>query len=372
MKINDKLLSRDEFRKNVLNRDNNKCVICGNKANNNIKLDAHHILERRLWTESHQLGGYFLNNGVTLCDHNNKDYSCHIKASMTLISPDECRKAAGIQKTILPDHLYEDQIYTVWGDPILPNGRRLKGELFWDDGVQKMLQLSGIINLYTDYVKHPRTYHLPFSPKAIIHDLGDDRVMADLDRFIGKRVIVTEKMDGGQSTFYYDNLHLRSIDFKSDVTTHWLQNFHSKFCYEIPRGYRINIENLYVKHDILYKNIPSYIMAWMMWNDKNNCLSWDETLEWFELFDDILKSNGTSGLPVVPILYDGKWDENLIKNLYTEMYNGDLMEGFVVRLADQFAYKDFKNCVGKYVRANHAPNHAMRFNKILIRNEIKS
>src|SRR5690606_7287209 len=113
-------------------------------------------------------------------------------------------------------------------------------------------------------------------------------------------VIVTVKMDGGQFTLYNDYLHARTTDFKSDESTHWLQNFHSKFAYDIPKCYRINVENLYTKHDIWYSNLPAYIMAWMMWDDKNNCLSWDETIEWFELFDDILKEAGAPGLPVVP------------------------------------------------------------------------
>jgi hypothetical protein len=33
------------------------------------------------------------------------------------------------------------------------------------------------------------------------------------------------------------------------------------------------------------------------------------------------------------------------------------MEGFVVRLADRFHYKDFRYNVGKYVRAEHVVRH---------------
>jgi 5-methylcytosine-specific restriction endonuclease McrA len=41
------LLTRDEFRNSVFERDRHRCVICGSEG----KLDAHHIIERRLWTD---------------------------------------------------------------------------------------------------------------------------------------------------------------------------------------------------------------------------------------------------------------------------------------------------------------------------------
>jgi hypothetical protein len=49
------LLTRDQFREAVFARDKHKCVICKEPAK-----DAHHIMERRLFTETDELGGYFL------------------------------------------------------------------------------------------------------------------------------------------------------------------------------------------------------------------------------------------------------------------------------------------------------------------------
>src|ERR1043166_5897713 len=108
------LLSRDDFRRAVFARDGEKCVICGAAA-----ADAHHILERKLWPD----GGYYLENGVSVCqDH-------HRAAEETTLSCGELRKAAGIVEILLPPHLYSDQEWDKWGNPILPNGQRLKGEL---------------------------------------------------------------------------------------------------------------------------------------------------------------------------------------------------------------------------------------------------
>lgn len=365
------LLTRKQFREGVFDRDGHACVFCGAKAEGGVHLDAHHIMERRLWTAKDQFGGYFLDNGATLCDRGydkiDGQYSCHMQAGMTIISPDQCREAAGIKKVILPDHLYADQTYTVWGDPILPNGQRMRGELFWDESVQLMLKQGGVLDQYTVYVKHPRTFHLPFSPKVLADDLGDDRVLENLDAFQGQRVIITVKMDGGQNTLYRDYMHARTTSFKSDPTLHWLQNFHAKFSFDIPDGYRVNVENLYVKHDIHYQHLPSYCMAWMMWDDKNNCLSWDETLEWFNLFNETLEAS-KAVLPIVPVLYDGQWDKDKVLDLFTAEHNGDPMEGFVVRLADSFPYRDFKCCVGKYVRADHTPRHGGGFGAKLVKN----
>lgn len=52
-----KLLSRDEFRESVFARDRYKCIFCGKQAEETPegKLDAHHIIERRLWSD----GGYY-------------------------------------------------------------------------------------------------------------------------------------------------------------------------------------------------------------------------------------------------------------------------------------------------------------------------
>ena len=102
-------------------------------------------------------------------------------------------------------------------------------------------------------------------------------------------------------------------------------------------------ENLYAVHSIRYDALPGYLLGFGMWNDRNQCLGWDETVEWFALLD----------MPTVPVLYDGVWDEAAVKKLYNEKTDRDVHEGYVVRLADAFEYKDFKTSVAKFVRANH-------------------
>lgn len=314
------LLDRDSFREGVLARDNNKCVICKKPAQ-----DAHHIIERRLFDN----GGYFLDNGASLCGE------CHIAAEMTTLSCEAIREAAGIQKIVLPSHFYEDETYDKWGNIIL-GSRRLKGELFEDPSVQKILQAGGVLSLFTKYVKYPRTYHLPWSPGLT----SDDRMMESIERLQGREVVVSLKMDGENTTLYNDYIHARSLDSRSDITRHWVKNLHAQISHEIPDGWRLSVENLFAKHTIKYSNLKTFAYLFAIWNDKNQCLSWDETQEWAELL----------GLQLIPTLYRGIFDENLLKEkVYQPMYDGNEMEGYVVRVSDSFHYKDFRHYVGKYV-----------------------
>lgn len=318
-----KLLTREEFKQKVFERDNYKCVVCKDNA-----VDAHHLMERKLFLD----GGYYLDNGVSLCE------KCHLFAEKTIFDVEFLRSKAGIENIVLPYHLEKDQKYDKWGNPIITTGQRLRGELFYDENVQKMLIESGKINLVTKYVKYPKTYHLPWSESLS----KDDKMLPSIDQFIGKRVIVTEKMDGENTSMYNDYLHARSVDGSNHETRNWVKQFRSKICYDIPDGWRICGENLYAKHSIGYNNLKSYFYGFSVWNDMNICLSWDETIEYFKLLN----------ITPVNILYDEIFNEEKIKNIYNYK-NYNIMEGYVMRVADSFKYSEFRNLVGKYVRKNH-------------------
>lgn|SRR5574343_292084 len=92
------LLSRNDFRESVFKRDDYKCVFCNETTN----LDAHHIMERRLFSASHELGGYFISNGSTVCQNH------HLLCESTEISTKQVRDACCITNIILPEHFYTD------------------------------------------------------------------------------------------------------------------------------------------------------------------------------------------------------------------------------------------------------------------------
>lgn len=332
-------LTRDQFREGVFERDEHVCVMCSDPA-----VDAHHILERRLWPD----GGYYLDNGASLCSIH------HLEAEMTSLSCDAIREAAKV-KLVIPPHLYKDQPYDKWGNLILPNGTRLKGDLFHDESVQKILGEGGVLSLFTNRVKYPRTYHLPWSNQG-----KDDRAIKNCTQFAGKKVVVTLKMDGENTTMYDDYVHARSLSFEPHISRNWVKAIHGKISHDIPRGWRVCGENLAAEHSIYYANLQSYFMVFSVWNDKNTCLSWDDTVEWANLL----------GLPLVPTLYSGVYWEEEIKEAFRHFSEDH--EGYVIRLADDFPYSAFRSSVAKYVRKNHVQTHGHWMRKTVKFNGLKT
>lgn len=325
-----KLLSRDEFREGVFARDGHRCVLCGAPAQ-----DVHHILERRLFEAPHEKGGYFLDNGASVCG------PCHMRCERTEVSVEEVRAAAGITRVIVPSYLYDDTPYDKWGNPIMPNGQRTKGMLFDDESVQKVLAEGGALALFSKYIKYPRTSHLPWSPGM----QSDDRQIVSMDAFIGEEVWVTEKADGEQATIYNDHYHARAIDTDPHPSRDRFKAFVATWQHGLADNERVNAENAYARHSIVYDEsnpLPHFCLGFAMWRDMT-CLSADETLENFAIL----------GVTPVRTLYRGIYDEKLIRGLYDEARDWDRREGYVVRVAREFRYAEFSRCVAKYVRKGH-------------------
>jgi hypothetical protein len=278
-------------------------------------------------------------------------------AEKTSILPDLLRQLAGISKIVLPDHLYPDYEYDKWGNIVNPNLTRIRGELFDDESVQKVLQAGGVLNLFSPYVKYPRTFHLPFSYGRT----DDDKVIPDCSQFEGREVVVTIKMDGENTTGYYDgHIHARSIDSDNHASRNWVKNFLAGKLHELPIGWRVCGENLFARHSIHYTNLKSYFYLFSLWDNRNNCLSWDATSEWAQLL----------GVELVPVLYRGMWNDKLIKQLWNENHNGNSMEGYIVRKAEAFHYGAFRRSVAKFVRSNHVQTNQHWLRTQIERNEL--
>ena len=106
-----KLLSREDFRKEVFKRDKGKCIVCGQPAT-----APHHIMDRSLWTD----GGYYLDNGASLCD---KD---HLKAESCEISCETLRDLVQIEVAMLPDGFDLFRRYDKWGNIFVNDVLKLK------------------------------------------------------------------------------------------------------------------------------------------------------------------------------------------------------------------------------------------------------
>lgn len=330
---------RTLFRESVFKRDNYKCVMCGDAA-----VDAHHILERRLFCD----GGYHIDNGASLCA------TCHLKAESTEISPQILREKIGIKTPYLPDDFYRDLDYDKWGNIYLPNGTRSIGPLFYDESVQKVIK--PFLPEFREHVKYPRTYHLPWSNTG-----KDDRMLPDVSQFLNKWVVVTEKMDGENTSIYPDGyVHARSLDSKNHDSRDYVKRIAGRLAGNIPDRWRVCGENLYALHSINYQELADYFLAFSIWDENNTCLSWDKTVEWCELLE----------IKHVNVLYEGEFNEKIIKSLWNESMD-EFREGYVVRLYDSFHYKDFSKSIAKFVRPNHVRTAHGFFRRQVIPNQLK-
>jgi hypothetical protein len=317
------LLTRGAFRELVFARDHGRCVVCSDPA-----ADAHHILERRLFPD----GGYYLANGASVCGRH------HLLAEQTVLSCEELRDRCGISRVVLPPQLDAGERYDKWGNLYLADGSRSPGELFWDASVQQVLRAAGVLGQFRSWVKHPRTPHLPWSPGAT----ADDQVLTDLGALAAGEVVVTEKLDGENTSLYRDRIHARSLDSPSHPTRDWVKGLWAAIAADIPLGWRVCGENLWAVHSIRYLDLPSFFLVFGVWDDRNRCLSWDETVEWAALL----------GLQVVPVLYRGRFDEAQLRRCWQPAL-ADRREGYVARVADSFAYGEFRQRVAKFVRPEH-------------------
>lgn len=323
-------MTREEFREAVFARDGRRCVNCGN---NNPDMAAHHLIERRLWPD----GGYHVDNGVTLCG------PCHILAEQTIISVHELRQLAGITKVLLPPTLEDDHNYDKWGNIILSPTSRMRGPLFYDESVQKIL--APVLLFFVPYTKYPRTPHLPWSDGVKTRN-QDDMLLETVPFHADELVVITEKMDGENTTMYRDHIHARSLEGGYHASRTWVKNLWSqKVAWQIPEGMRICGENLFAVHSLKYNSLSSYFQVFGIWED-DRCLSWGETEETCSIL----------GLDPVPVLFMGSWEsaEEYLRELSAS--NGayfDFHEGYVVRSVAEFRMQDFQKKVAKYVRPDH-------------------
>ncbi|NUS62371.1 MAG: RNA ligase family protein, partial [Saccharothrix sp.] len=187
---------------------------------------------------------------------------------------------------------------------------------------------------------YPRTPHLPWSPGAS----ADDVRVADLDGLRGREVVVTEKLDGENTTLYADGVHARSLDSAHHPSRSWVKGLQGRIGSRLPAGWRICGENVYARHSIEYAELESWFYGFSVW-DGDRCLDWDRTTRFLR----------GVGVPVPPVLWRGVFDERALRRLRVDPAR---QEGFVVRTAEGFRLDEFGRRVAKWVLAHHVRTDA--------------
>lgn len=202
--------------------------------------------------------------------------------------------------------------------------------------------------------KYPRTVHLPWSPGFS----SDDIHLDSTQNFHGKEVIITEKMDGENTTMYSDYIHARSIDGRHHPSRDWVKKLQAQLAPDLPKDWRFCGENMYAEHSIAYQNLESYFYLFAIFDAENTCLSWDEISEWAELL----------GVPTPKLLYRGLWNEDLVRAIQIQ---DKLCEGYVVRLAQAFSFSDFARSTAKWVRKGHVQTDTHWMHTSIRKNKLK-
>ncbi|GLW71196.1 hypothetical protein Kpho02_34950 [Kitasatospora phosalacinea] len=185
-------------------------------------------------------------------------------------------------------------------------------------------------------VHYPRTPHLPWSPGAAADDLRN----RDASGLAGTEVVVTEKLDGENTTLYPDGLHARSPDSAHHPSRAWVKGLQGRIGPHIPPGWRICGENLYARHSLAYTDLDSWFHGFSVWTDRDRCLDWDATVRFLRRL----------GVPTPRVLWRGRYDERAIRAIELDP---DRQEGYVVRTVAGFDRAEFGRRVAKWVRPQH-------------------
>ncbi len=225
--------------------------------------------------------------------------------------------------------------------------------------------------LDTDQLKFSRTFHVPWSLGAT----NDDKVLKSMDHFEGKEVVITEKLDGENTTMNRVAIHARSLDSKG----HWsrervkqLYNEQIRWKLSMEDQYdeihRICGENMQAKHSIHYTELEAWFYCFAIFSRSNVCYSWD----------DMKLLCSELGLKTAPLLWRGifSWSAFVANNVQQHVYSkvsklGGIQEGYVIRLADEFHYDDYGTSVAKFVRENHVTTGEHWMFNSSVENELK-
>lgn len=205
--------------------------------------------------------------------------------------------------------------------------------------------------------KFSRTYHFDWSLSL----QNDDRRLQTLEHFLGKQIVVTEKLDGENTTLLPNDCHARSPDSRHHPSRNWVKAMHGNIKHHIPEGWRIVVENVYAKHSIYYENLRSYAYGIAVFDEHNVCLAWHDAVAVFDML----------GIIPAPVLYRGIFDEHALRKLAAEQ-DPSKIEGYVARVAAAFPEDQYLTHVAKYVRAKHVQTDVHWMHAEIVPNKLGS
>ena len=194
--------------------------------------------------------------------------------------------------------------------------------------------------------KYPSTPYWPWSP-----GIGrEDQVHASPHRFVDEDVVVTEKLDGGNTLLHAGKVYARSVSAPSSGKWMAMVKKHHAWKVTEPNVYLYG-EDIYGVHSIAYEAVAeaATFYAFALRDDYGV----------FAAFNEVEAYATQREIPVVPVLFRGRFHSvaeigDFMKRAHGEPSAlGGEREGVVMRLAGGFLAAEYQHNVCKSVREGH-------------------
>ncbi len=193
--------------------------------------------------------------------------------------------------------------------------------------------------------KYPSTPYWPYSPTP-----GQGTVAVQTSRFVDREVVITEKLDGGNTLLHGGQVYSRSVSEPSDGKWMAMVKKHHAWKIQEPDIFLYG-EDIYAVHSIEYEPVAEdrTFYAFALRNGKDE----------FASFADLERYAQERAIPVVPVLFRGRFQSvAAIRRFIVSAHSkpsvlGGEREGVVLRVAEAFPSADFAKNVCKSVRSNH-------------------
>ena len=194
--------------------------------------------------------------------------------------------------------------------------------------------------------KYPRTPYWPDSPTKA----RDGDTLTDPERFVGRPVVVTEKLDGSNTLLHQGDVYARSVS--APAAAKWLGMVRKHHAWKVTEpDVFLYGEEIYGVHSIEYDPVPEdrtfYAFARRFA---------DGSFGSFRAMADYARSRA---IPVVPVLFEGTFGSvrhvrDFVREAHAQPSElGGGREGVVLRIATGFPAEYFKHSVCKSVRVGH-------------------
>ena len=178
----------------------------------------------------------------------------------------------------------------------------------------------------------------------------EDGVHPDPQRFVSEPVVVTEKLDGGNTLLHSGNVYGRSVSVPSNDK--WMAMVKKHHAWKVCEpGVHLYGEDIYGVHSIEYDPVPE--------QETFRAFALRDGEGAFASFEDLEAYARSREVPVVPILFRGSFQSVAEIRAFVERAHGESSalggerEGVVLRLARGFPASEFASNVCKSVRHGH-------------------